>query len=95
MHQIRRYTSPDEHAFFPESLSPCLLPQLRYEEVLHPAGNDINVNAEVMRLYLQNLMPAIVKVSVRHSVLKSRGCGLLTLRLLSYSREMTSTMVAA
>jgi len=68
MHQIRRYTSPDEHAFFPESLSPCLLPQLRYEEVLHPAGNDINVNAEVMRLYLQNLMPAIVKVSVRHSV---------------------------
>lgn len=35
---------------------------LPYSQVLHPAGNDINVNAEVTRLYLQNLLPEIVKV---------------------------------
>ena len=31
--RIRRYTSPDEHAFFPRDLPPLVLPPIQYTEV--------------------------------------------------------------
>lgn len=31
--RIRRYTSPDENAFFPEELPPLVLPPITYEQV--------------------------------------------------------------
>ena len=31
--KIRRYTSPDEYAFFPEDLPPLVLPPITYEQV--------------------------------------------------------------
>lgn len=31
--RIRRYTSPDEYAFFPEDLPPLVLPPITYEQV--------------------------------------------------------------
>lgn len=31
--RIRRYTSPDEHAFFPRELPPLVLPPIQYPEV--------------------------------------------------------------
>lgn len=31
--RIRRYTSPDEHAFFPQALPPLILPPLTYPKV--------------------------------------------------------------
>lgn len=31
--RIRRYTSPDENAFFPEELPPLVLPPITYDEV--------------------------------------------------------------
>lgn len=33
--RIRRYTSPDETPFFPESLPPMVLPPLSYPQVSH------------------------------------------------------------
>ena len=30
--RIRRYTSPDEHAFFPRDLPPLVLPPIQYSE---------------------------------------------------------------
>ena len=30
--RIRRYTSPDEHAFFPKDLPPLVLPPIQYSE---------------------------------------------------------------
>lgn len=30
--RIRRYTSPDEHAFFPRDLPPLVLPPIQYTE---------------------------------------------------------------
>ena len=33
--KIRRYTSPDEHAFYPESLPPLVIPPMNFGEVLH------------------------------------------------------------
>lgn len=57
--KIRRYTDPIERAFFPEGLPPPILPPLHYPEVLHPAGKAINLNAEIMSLYLCSLLPKI------------------------------------
>lgn len=36
--RIRRYTSPDEHAYFPEDLPPIVLPPITYEEVRRCRG---------------------------------------------------------
>jgi hypothetical protein len=33
--RIRRYTSPDEHPFFPDGLPPLILPPLKFPEVCH------------------------------------------------------------
>ena len=33
--RIRRYTSPDEHAFFPRDLPPLVLPPIQYLEASH------------------------------------------------------------
>ena len=35
--KIRRYTSPDEHPFFPDALPPLVLPPITYSEVRGPA----------------------------------------------------------
>lgn len=50
--KIRRYTDDVERAFFPEALPPAILPALSYPETLHPAARAVNLNAEVMALYL-------------------------------------------
>lgn len=40
-----RYTSPDEHAFFPNDLEEPILPLLSYSTVIQP--NNINFNPKV------------------------------------------------
>merc|ERR1719201_389573 len=55
--KIRRYTDDVERAFFPEALPPAILPALSYPETLHPAAWAVNLNAEVMALYLRSLLP--------------------------------------
>ncbi|KAL1920070.1 uncharacterized protein VTP21DRAFT_1216 [Calcarisporiella thermophila] len=53
---VRRYKSPDEYPFTSPLPEP-ILPPIDFPKVLHP--NDINVNAEIRRLYLENIVPAI------------------------------------
>lgn len=53
--QIRRYQSPDEYPFFPDAMQPLLLPPLAYPKVLYP--NDVNVNSELKRRYVSNILP--------------------------------------
>jgi chorismate mutase len=55
---VRRYESPDEYAFFPDVLQPAILQPLKYPAAgaLHP--NDVNVNAELKRSYVENVLPA-------------------------------------
>lgn len=31
--KVRRYTSPDEHPFFPHDVPPLILPEIKYAEV--------------------------------------------------------------
>ena len=54
---VRRYTSPDEAAFFPQDLPAPILPALHYPRVLHP--NSININGRVKSLYLESILPKI------------------------------------
>ena len=59
--RVRRYTSPTEHAFFPEDVPPLVLPPMRYPPVLAPCADAINVNDRVMRAYLDDILPAIAR----------------------------------
>ncbi|OZJ06136.1 hypothetical protein BZG36_01014 [Bifiguratus adelaidae] len=54
--KARRYTSPDEYAFTSPLPDP-ILPSLSFPKFLAP--NDINVNAQIMDLYLQHIVPKI------------------------------------
>ena len=40
--KIRRYTSPDEHPFFPEALPPLVLPPITYSEVRTASGRCVH-----------------------------------------------------
>ncbi|KAK6913308.1 hypothetical protein RJ641_022909 [Dillenia turbinata] len=59
--QVGRYTSPDEHPFFPEDLPEPMLPPLQYPKVLHPCANLININKKVWEMYFHDLLPRLVK----------------------------------
>lgn len=57
--RIRRYTSPDEHAFFPDDLPKLVLPPIQFPNLLHACAEDININDDVMALYVGELLPRI------------------------------------
>jgi chorismate mutase len=64
MNKVRRYTSPEEHAFFPQYLpeQPMKnLPQLEYPTLLSPDGgaSDLNFNKCLTKRYLKEVIPAI------------------------------------
>jgi len=59
---VRRYTSPEEQAFFPERLpSDKVLEELEFPEVLSPIGGaaDVNFNPILLRKYIDVIVPAI------------------------------------
>ena len=69
--RIRRYTSPDEHAFFARDLPPLVLPPIQYPEVgssvLHSTGNAAHLaSAEKLTplLWCQPQAVTLVNVSV-------------------------------
>ena len=57
--KIRRYTSPDEHAFYPESLPMLVIGSMEYPCPLHPAAEAININDRIMRMYVEKVLPAL------------------------------------
>jgi len=62
---VRRYTSPEEHAFFPECLpsGPLdALPQLDYPtDLLSPVASSINFNEILLKKYQEWMVPNIAK----------------------------------
>jgi chorismate mutase len=59
--KIRRYTSPDEHPFFPDELPSLVLPPLEFPSVLAPFSDEINYNPQIMRVYLEEVIPAVTR----------------------------------
>jgi chorismate mutase len=62
---VRRYTSPEEHAFFPERLpeGPMqALPSLQFpQDLLSPVGNanKVNFNKRLLQKYIEIIVPSI------------------------------------
>jgi chorismate mutase len=56
--KMRRYTSPDEYPFT-ENLPSPVLPPLAFPNVLHP--NTVNVNQQILKVYVEQIVPAICK----------------------------------
>jgi chorismate mutase len=57
---VRRYTSPDEVAFFPDAVPAPLLPPLAYPPALDaPSSAGLNLNDQVLDAYLNVGLPAL------------------------------------
>lgn len=54
---VRRYESPDEYAFFPDSLQTPILQPIDYPQILHP--NDVNVNEVLKTKYIEEVLPRV------------------------------------
>ncbi|KAL6287808.1 hypothetical protein ACE6H2_012198 [Prunus campanulata] len=59
--RVGRYSSPDEHPFFPDVLPEPVLPPLQYPQVLHPIANSININHKVWEMYFRDILPRLVR----------------------------------
>ncbi|KAL3931949.1 MAG: hypothetical protein SGPRY_000910 [Prymnesium sp.] len=57
--RVRRYTSPDEHAFFPQCLPPPELAPIDFDNELHPVA--INLNDQIKQLYIHKVLPALCR----------------------------------
>eukprot|EP01041_Mallomonas_annulata_P001237 gene1237-2404_t len=56
--KVRRYTSPEEYAFFPAYLPPPILPPLKYPGLI-PDKGAFDVNSEVFRWYIGHVIPQL------------------------------------
>ena len=54
---VRRYQSPDEYPFFPESLEEPILAPLSYPSILHK--NDVNINEQIKAAYIDKVLPQV------------------------------------
>ncbi|KAF6006137.1 hypothetical protein HII13_005258 [Brettanomyces bruxellensis] len=57
--QVRRYQAPDEYPFFPEIVQPSFLPKVNYPPVLASYADEININKNVLKVYVDNMVPGI------------------------------------
>jgi chorismate mutase len=64
---VRRYTSPEEHAFFPERLPPGIMDALNYleypQDLLNASGGagEVNFNPVLLQKYIDVIVPSITK----------------------------------
>ena len=59
--KLRRYTSPDERAFFADKLPPLMLKPLDFPSVLMPWINTINMNDVIYDEYIAKIVPAVTQ----------------------------------
>jgi chorismate mutase len=79
---VRRYSSPDEHAFYPDLPAP-ILPVLRFDNPLHPAAAQININERVRQVYEQDIVPAFCRAGDDSQWGSSAVCDVILLQVLS------------
>uniref|UniRef100_A0A0G4FZ06 chorismate mutase n=1 Tax=Chromera velia CCMP2878 TaxID=1169474 RepID=A0A0G4FZ06_9ALVE len=79
--RMRRYTSPEEHAFFPDDLPIPILPPKAVPEVLNP--NLINYNAKIKSYYTNVLLPLICRSGDDEEYGSAATCDITCLQALS------------
>lgn len=57
--QVRRYEAPDETPFYPEKLLKPLLPSIEYPKILASYSDQINVNGEILKFYVEHIVPEV------------------------------------
>lgn len=57
--QVRRYEAPDETPFFAGQLPQPLLPSIEYPKVLALYSDEINVNGEILKFYVDHIVPEV------------------------------------
>lgn len=57
--QVRRYEAPDETPFFADQLLQPLLPSIEYPKVLASYSDEINVNDEILKFYVEKIVPEV------------------------------------
>ncbi|XP_054819863.1 chorismate mutase 2-like isoform X2 [Prosopis cineraria] len=55
-----RFKSPEENPFFPENLSPSLVPDYPFSKILHPGASSVNINKSIWKVYFHEVLPLIV-----------------------------------
>jgi chorismate mutase len=81
--KIRRYTSPDEHAFYPEAQPPLVIPPIAFKDVLHPCAESININDRIMEMYVDNLLPEMCEGGDDNNYGSASLCDLSCLQTIS------------
>ena len=79
--KVRRYTSPDEHPFFPDLPEPILPPLGFADNPLVP--NAININPQIRELYEKTLVPLICAPGDDHQYGSAGVCDVACLQALS------------
>jgi chorismate mutase len=54
--KVRRYTSPEEHAFFPQTLPEPILSELTFPQLLVSTKSEVDVNPDVLQWYCADLI---------------------------------------
>jgi len=57
--QVRRYEAPDETPFFPNEILPSILPPINYPKILAKYSDEINVNDEILKYYVEEIVPKV------------------------------------
>ncbi|KAM1511983.1 hypothetical protein ACFX1Z_023596 [Malus domestica] len=81
--QVGRFSSPDEHPFFPDDVPEPVLPPLHYPQVLHPIANSININSKVWEMYFRDIIPRLVKEGDDGNYGSTAVCDTMCLQALS------------
>eukprot|EP00026_Physarum_polycephalum_P009744 Phypoly_transcript_09878.p1 GENE.Phypoly_transcript_09878~~Phypoly_transcript_09878.p1 ORF type:complete len:234 (+),score=36.57 Phypoly_transcript_09878:37-702(+) len=79
--RVRRYTSPEEHAFFPNDLPAPILPKLDFPPILHP--NTVNLNARIMKIYVNEIVSQITAPGSDNNYGSAATCDVACLQALS------------
>ncbi|CAK9435503.1 uncharacterized protein LODBEIA_P02300 [Lodderomyces beijingensis] len=56
---LRRYEAPDETPFYPHLIKRPILPAINYPKILAKFSDEINVNAEIMKFYVEEIVPQV------------------------------------
>lgn len=59
--QVRRYQSPDQYPFYPNVIKESFLPPIKYPKLLANYFREVNVNKEIMEIYIKEMIPRVAK----------------------------------